>query len=840
MAFIVPLPPSIRAKLELGQNSHPGLLLDKFVPSYDPNASPGKLSELVQKPTVEAVAKLSMQPPPGLDFSGLLKRRSDMLDALAANRFLARTSGPLTLHLARASALENAGISLHPLYGFTYIPGSGLKGMARAFAETVWKPTQPDKSFAQDKIEQVFGNQPGEPRQEFQRAGFIIFHDAWPESWPRLLVDIVNCHHPKYYGAKPDDNENAPGDWENPVPVYFLAVQPATTFSFALSKRRECPPGDAGILPASVGLVSQPALLLSLAQDWLLGALTHLGAGAKTAAGYGCFQLLEDAEPARQTAARVRKIWTGALDPDLAVRAEFTTTLELVTPAFLAGADQKDPSGCDLRPATLRGLLRWWWRTLHAGHLDVATLRRLESALWGNTESGGAVRICVEPNLSLPRSPIPCPGKKVGMNMKGKEILIPDDSFTQKNEIVKAQAMTTQALFYASYGMDEMKTGDLQSRRQRFCVFPGAKWRVSLSARKGTYDERDSRGRVVRSEPISAIKALEQAKASLWLFCYFGGAGSKSRKGFGSFEDIQGMSLPACKAAAKTFRTACGLDVPKAPEEPESPAIDLAETLTLEIGTSWKNCWFALDQLAAAAQSFAQAHKASGHGKHCKTKLALGLPRKIHGPLSFALPRQKDWNPPEDLVGPKGDRHASPVHYHVAKDPASGNLIIRVIAFPARYLPDTATSRSFLGMLLVHLKTDLEKRVKEHATKGQKSVTAGPASSIASRSQPPPSLPQASTRVEAILLEEKTNKGGWKARHDPCGLSGPIQNTSDVPPDKKPGDKVQLLVASCNPTSIAFRWPTAADEERLKNQSARGAPGHRTPPPGRGGFQRKR
>ena len=38
------------------------------------------------------------------------------------------TSGRLTLHLARASALENAGLCLHPLYGFTYLPGTGLKG----------------------------------------------------------------------------------------------------------------------------------------------------------------------------------------------------------------------------------------------------------------------------------------------------------------------------------------------------------------------------------------------------------------------------------------------------------------------------------------------------------------------------------------------------------------------------------------------------------------------------------------------------------------------------------------------------------------------------------------
>ena len=59
---------------------------------------------------------------------------------MGALRWRCATTGPLTLHLVRASALENAGICLHPLYGFVYLPGTGLKGMARAYAETVWLP----------------------------------------------------------------------------------------------------------------------------------------------------------------------------------------------------------------------------------------------------------------------------------------------------------------------------------------------------------------------------------------------------------------------------------------------------------------------------------------------------------------------------------------------------------------------------------------------------------------------------------------------------------------------------------------------------------------------------
>jgi len=75
-----------------------------------------------------------------------------------------------------------------------------------------------------------------------------------------------------------------------------------------------------------------------------------------------------------------------------------------------------------------------------------------------------------------------------------------------------------------------------------------------------------------------------------------------------------------------------------------------------------------------------------------------------------------------------------------------------------------------------------------------------------------PNLPNAGDRVEAVLLPEKTRKDGWKARHEPTNLSGPIHNSADVPADKKPGDRLTLIVASANPREIAFRYPTAGDD----------------------------
>ncbi|MCL4514094.1 MAG: type III-B CRISPR module RAMP protein Cmr6 [Firmicutes bacterium] len=63
-------------------------------------------------------------------------------------------------------------------------------------------------------------------------------------------------------------------------------------------------------------------------------------------------------------------------------------------------------------------------------------------------------------------------------------------------------------------------------------------------------------------------------------------------------------------------------------------------------------------------------------------------------------------------------------------------------------------------------------------------------------------------RVEAILSAEKTKKGGWKAIYEAGGQRwvGHIQNTSAVPADAKPGDRVKLIVKSINAKDAAFEW----------------------------------
>ncbi|WP_347244128.1 type III-B CRISPR module RAMP protein Cmr6, partial [Thermogutta sp.] len=671
MAMIVPLPKPVRDLLS--ENTHLGLQLDKYVQSWSEELfsksgdNSGKLSERVQKPTVDKIADKSKNEPPGLNYDALFDRWQTVVAARGAMTFKAKTVGPLTLHLARASALENAGICLHPIYGFVYLPGTGLKGMARAFAETVWLPTQTDQKKAWQQIEDVFGWAPNPDRQKQIKAnehpaekrydpenpkaeitasvGQIIFLDAWPEKWTPLVADILNNHHASYY-----QDQEPPGDWDSPIPVYFLAVSAGHTFFFALAKRRADVPNE----------------LLQLATEWLIGALEYEGAGAKTASGYGSFKVTEPPKPFSQK--NVERTWKEAKQK----RAEFTCTLELVTPAFLAGPWQKEED-CELRPATLRGMLRWWWRTMHAAHVDAVTLYRMESAIWGDTNSCGAVRVTVEPLESM------------------QPVLFDKKEVRNENKLPPPpNKKTTPGLDYFTFGMDDMRKENGQRKRyKRYYLTPNAKWRVTMRVRPKIYEIKNDKGIVIDKWTLAVSDLLPQAQAALWLLCYYGGVGSKSRKGFGCFDVPAELSrsnwkLEKCKEVAAEFRKACRLSRQEGCHAPTLETMIAGK----ELRVPWKNVWWVLDAIGAAAQAFAQQYARNPQ------KLALGLPRNVR---AANVPGQ--FKPGEHVA--ETGRHASPLIFHVGRQ--NGHYVVRCVGFPSPELPDDPTrkkSQDFLNQAI--------------------------------------------------------------------------------------------------------------------------------------------
>ncbi|MCE5219635.1 type III-B CRISPR module RAMP protein Cmr6 [bacterium] len=239
------------------QRRHPGLLTDTYVPYA--NDQFGSLTGEDAKKHLTDISRACNSFQNTQCGGALLAGWSNLTAAAGAKpegQWTMSTVWRLAAHLSRPTGLENAALCLHPIYGFPYLPGTGLKGLATAYADSM------GVGESDPSRRRIMGTT--------SAGGSVVFLEAWPAQWPKVEVDIVNSHHREYYNPS---SPQTPGDWENPNMVYFLTVAPEERFRFALAKAH----------PASLDDDVQTA------RKWLVGGLTELGFGAKTAAGYGYF-----------------------------------------------------------------------------------------------------------------------------------------------------------------------------------------------------------------------------------------------------------------------------------------------------------------------------------------------------------------------------------------------------------------------------------------------------------------------------------------------------------------------------------------------------------------------
>ena len=256
----------------ISQCQNPGLLLTHYAPDW-------RTDRTLKKQGLEAGQSARLD-------TSLLRafrqRWQVVVSSQHAQVFEATTDWRLIVGLGQKGPLE-VGFTFHWLYGIPVIPGSALKGIARAYALLV---EERDKSEADFKA--IFGHapKPGES-QSVAQAGGAVFFDAIPVTAPGLDLDVMNPHYPDYY-----QGDAPPANWQSPNPIYFLALKSGVRFAFAVGWRGE--------------MEDDAERLLGLAVGWLQGGLQELGAGAKTSAGYGYFNVLErapTAPPAEQVAA---------------------------------------------------------------------------------------------------------------------------------------------------------------------------------------------------------------------------------------------------------------------------------------------------------------------------------------------------------------------------------------------------------------------------------------------------------------------------------------------------------------------------------------------------------
>lgn len=191
-------------------------------------------------------------------------RRQQLFQAIYAQPIELKLKAPFVTGLGLDHPTEN-GFLFHHTLAVPYIPASSLKGLTRAYAEQ-WE------QVGAEEVARIFG-----PRAEGQglTVGSVIFFDALPLEPVRLTVEIMTPHYQPWYQAQ-NPAEHPPADWYDPVPIPFLAVAPGARFRSAVAPRR--------------GSDKSERADAARALDWLTRALALLGAGAKTAVGFGRFE----------------------------------------------------------------------------------------------------------------------------------------------------------------------------------------------------------------------------------------------------------------------------------------------------------------------------------------------------------------------------------------------------------------------------------------------------------------------------------------------------------------------------------------------------------------------
>jgi CRISPR-associated protein Cmr6 len=205
-----------------------------------------------------------------------------MVRAMGGQSLPFRTSWRFVSGLGMNHVLET-GFVWHHTLSVPYLPGSAVKGLIRAWIDPAsgWAEVGPDpgdRSRIAEDIARLFG-------APERGVGSIVVFDALPVKPPSVELDIMNVHHKRYYQGGGDP----PSDYEDPSIIYFLTVATGQEFEFAFAPRSR--PQER--IPAQADVDVKRAFAL------LAEALAVLGAGAKTASGYGRFEPVPDGPGSR-------------------------------------------------------------------------------------------------------------------------------------------------------------------------------------------------------------------------------------------------------------------------------------------------------------------------------------------------------------------------------------------------------------------------------------------------------------------------------------------------------------------------------------------------------------
>ena len=254
-------------------SANTGLLFDRFCdvwsgPEKWKPESPQKDKSVKQKFLDKIVEQLKNNKKTEELLEQYHLRREALIKSLSGESRDYKTVWRFVSGLGMGHVLET-GFVWHKILGVPYLPGSSVKGMIRAWAKQWDDETK-------EEVNRLFGD------SKDIGAGSLIVFDAIPLEKPGLEVDIMNPHYGDYYskkkmkvtlGGRDQEIDTPPADYLSPNPIFFLTVASGISFKFALAVRR--------------GKGTNNDLMNGF--ELLEEALENIGAGSKTAVGYGHF-----------------------------------------------------------------------------------------------------------------------------------------------------------------------------------------------------------------------------------------------------------------------------------------------------------------------------------------------------------------------------------------------------------------------------------------------------------------------------------------------------------------------------------------------------------------------
>ncbi len=274
------------------QGGHLGLWFERFFDKFENDWS-------IQPESKKAWIQTVCRKQGNLEqLSQQARRCQQLAKALGGGYREFKTQGTFVTGTGISHPVEN-GITWHRTLALPYLPGSGVKGLLRAWVEQ-WMEFA-DEDQRQLTSQRWFGHATGDEGS----AGELVFHDLLPSQPLELACEVMTPHMGKWYEQGGDIRSpadlagSAPADWHSPVPIPFLTVKNGH-FATLITPR----------VAAATTEVDRALGELAKALEWL-------GAGAKTATGFGrMVDVLDlqrrEAEAEQQRMAANAEDWAGA------------------------------------------------------------------------------------------------------------------------------------------------------------------------------------------------------------------------------------------------------------------------------------------------------------------------------------------------------------------------------------------------------------------------------------------------------------------------------------------------------------------------------------------------